>query len=79
MVPFRLSAALGLLMALGGCVSNSTAITCPILLKYSPEFQRQALAELNAIHAPYLEQMLLDYEVTRDAISRCVQLRDKFR
>lgn len=76
MAAFRLSAILGLLMLLAGCIPNSVSITCPSLIRYSPEFQKAALLELNAIKAPHLEQILSDYSITRDAIRACIKRRD---
>jgi hypothetical protein len=35
------------------------------------------MAELEAIAAPHLEQMLNDYGVTRDAIRACIRHRSK--
>jgi hypothetical protein len=65
-----------LLVLLSAC-KPGVAVTCPPLIPYSPEFQKEALAELDRIRAPHLELMLNDYGVTRDAIRACILKRPK--
>jgi hypothetical protein len=65
-----------LLLLLAAC-RPGTALTCPPLIPYAADFQKRAMAELDAIAAPHLEQMLNDYGVTRDAIRACVRRRAK--
>ena len=62
-------------LLLVGC-KGSVTITCPSLVQYSPEFQKAALAELDAIKAPHLEALLADYGILRDAVRACLKRRD---
>ncbi len=79
MARFNRALCVAVLLALGAVLAAckpGAGVTCPPLIPYSKAFQRAAMAELDAIKAPHLEQMLNDYGVTRDAIRACLKARD---
>jgi hypothetical protein len=51
--------------------AGTYGITCPQIVNYSPEIQKQAAEELRSNDIPVTKEMIRDYLKTRDAIRVC--------
>ena len=65
-----------LLLVVTGC-STIHGITCPQIVNYSPEIQKQAAEELRSNDIPVTKEMIRDYLNTRDAIRVCQEYQVK--
>lgn len=65
---------------LAGC-PKGYGITCPTLKQYSDEFMARAEAQYTMVEktSPDLVKMIDDYGVERDAIRKCIALRNADR
>ena len=61
---------------LTGCF-QTYGITCPQIVNYSPEIQKQAAEELRSNDIPITKEMIRDYLNTRDAIRVCQRYQVK--
>lgn len=69
-----------LLLALGASLAAckpGVRIACPPLLNYSSDFLMALDREVASLDAPYLFQIMNDYNVTRQAIRKCIKRRGK--